>query len=49
MLKYKKKNPVNYQIYATYRDTQAWVNSVDLDQTPQNIISELRLYYLLFT
>ena len=26
----------NFRIYSTYSDRQAWANSVDPDQTPQN-------------
>ena len=37
---------VPYFIYPTYSDRQAWANSVDPDQTPQNAASDLGLHRL---
>ena len=33
-------------IYHMYLDRQAWVNSIDPDETPQNAASHLGLHYL---
>ena len=35
-----------YRIYSKYLDKQAWTNTVDPDQTPQNAASDQGLYYL---
>ena len=37
-----------YLIYLEYSDRQAWSNSADPDQMPQNVASDLGLYCLLF-
>ena len=38
-----------YRSYSTYSDRQAWVNSVDPDQTPQNAASDQGLHFLPLT
>ena len=36
----------NYHIYHMYSDRQAWANSLDPDETPQNAASHLGLHCL---
>ena len=35
-----------YRIYHMYSDRQAWANSIDPDETPQNAASHLGLHCL---
>ena len=35
----QKSKDLGYRIYRMYSDRQAWVNSVDPDETPQNAAS----------
>ena len=35
-----------YTIYSKYWNSQAWANSVDTDQMPQNVTSDQGLHFL---
>ena len=39
-------NKSTYSIYHMYSDRQAWANSIDPDETPQNAASHLGLHCL---
>ena len=47
LVKLEKKRQhrvLNYRIYHMYSDRQAWANSIDPDETPQNAASYLGLH-----
>ena len=44
MNQHDKSNNNTYRIYHMYSDRQAWANSLDRDETPQNAASHLGIH-----